>query len=194
MADTDGSVNRILDELSGERDGKDRVTFGDMIEAVGFRGFGAFLMVPALLELTPIGAIPGVPTALASFVALVSIQLLVGRNHLWFPAWMENRTLSSDSLDTAVEKLRPVARFLDRWFHGRMRWITKGPAVRVAAAACIALCLTVPPLELVPFASSAPMLAIAAFGLALIVQDGVLFVIAWIGWLAALTAGFSFLF
>ena len=37
---------------------------------------------------------------------------------------------------------------------------------------------TVPPLELVPFASSAPMIAIAAFGLAITVRDGVLMLVA----------------
>ena len=40
------------------------------------------------------------------------------------------------------------------------------------------LCCLVPPLELVPFASSAPMLAIAAFGLALMVRDGLLMLAA----------------
>ena len=42
----------------------------------------------------------------------------------------------------------------------------------------VALCCTVPPLELIPFASSAPMLAIAAFGLAILVRDGLLMLVA----------------
>ncbi|HSJ79430.1 MAG TPA: exopolysaccharide biosynthesis protein, partial [Erythrobacter sp.] len=37
---------------------------------------------------------------------------------------------------------------------------------------------TVPPLELVPFGSTAPMLAIAAVGLALLVRDGLLMIAA----------------
>src|SRR5690606_36946996 len=55
---------------------------------------------------------------------------------------------------------------------------------RIAAAICILLALTVPPLELVPFATTAPMGAIAAFGLALFVRDGLLMIIA-----AALSGG-----
>jgi hypothetical protein len=35
-----------------------------------------------------------------------------------------------------------------------------------------------PPLELLPFASTAPMAAIATFGLALLVRDGVLMLVA----------------
>ena len=49
---------------------------------------------------------------------------------------------------------------------------------KVAAVMILLLCLTVPPLEFLPFASSAPMLAIAAFGLALTVRDGLLMLIA----------------
>ena len=49
---------------------------------------------------------------------------------------------------------------------------------RRAAAVVVALCCTVPPLELIPFASSAPMLAIAAFGLAILVRDGLLMLVA----------------
>lgn len=48
----------------------------------------------------------------------------------------------------------------------------------MAAGLCILLALTVPPLELLPFATTAPMAAIAAFGLALLVRDGLLMVIA----------------
>jgi len=50
--------------------------------------------------------------------------------------------------------------------------------VKLAAVMILALCATVPPLEFLPFASSAPMLAIASFGLALLVRDGLLMLIA----------------
>ncbi|MEO1987135.1 MAG: exopolysaccharide biosynthesis protein [Martelella sp.] len=192
--DDDPTVGEILDSLSDADEGKDGVTVGELMEAVGQRGFGVLLFVPALIELSPIGGIPGVPTALAAFIALVSSQLAIGRSHIWFPAFLERRTIPTDRLEGAIDWLRPVARFLDRWFHGRIRIVTKGPVVRLAAAACILLCLTVPPLELIPFASSAPTGAIAAFGLALIVQDGLLFIIAWMGWAAALSGVYFWLF
>ena len=52
------------------------------------------------------------------------------------------------------------------------------------------LALTVPPLELLPFASSAPMAAIAMFGLALLVHDGALMIAAWL--LAGMAVAFGF--
>jgi hypothetical protein len=50
--------------------------------------------------------------------------------------------------------------------------------VHVAAGLCVLVALTIPPLEVVPFAGAVPWVAIAAFGLALIVNDGILAMIA----------------
>ncbi|WP_262984535.1 exopolysaccharide biosynthesis protein [Variovorax beijingensis] len=59
-------------------------------------------------------------------------------------------------------------------------------AVRAAAMACILLACTVPLLEFVPLASTAPMAAIALFGLALLVHDGALMVAAFVAAAAAI--------
>ena len=59
---------------------------------------------------------------------------------------------------------------------------------RLAALAVIALALTVPPLELIPFASTIPMATIALFGLGLLFEDGRLVLVGWIASMAAAIA------
>ena len=131
-------------------------------------------MIPALLEITPIGGIPGVPTALALIIALIAVQLLLSRDHVWMPDFVQQRAVGSNKLHKAVQKLRGVGGFLDRHSEGRLEGLTQGPAIKLVALTILALCCTVPPLEFVPFASSIPMLAIAVLGLALTVRDGAL--------------------
>lgn len=172
------TVGSILDRLEEKAGEEDRVTIAHMRDAMGSRGYGPFLLVPALIEMSPIGGIPGVPTVLAAIIILFAVQMLMGRDEFWLPGFVERRGVSSDRLRKAVGKLRGVARFLDRWFHGRIPALTGGAWIRVAATACILLALTVPPLELLPFASTAPMAAIALFGLALLVRDGLLMIVA----------------
>ncbi|MFD1483588.1 exopolysaccharide biosynthesis protein [Paracoccus nototheniae] len=58
--------------------------------------------------------------------------------------------------------------------------------LRVVALLCILLCTAVPPLELLPFASSIPMGAIALMGLGLMVRDGLVILIAALGALLGL--------
>ncbi|GMM92265.1 exopolysaccharide biosynthesis protein [Qipengyuania sp. MTN3-11] len=172
------SVCNILGKLRELADAQNKVSIGDVLDAIGDRSYGPALMLPALIEISPIGGIPGLPTFLAAIVALVAAQLLFGKKHLWLPRVIQKRALSGEKLHKAADKLDGIAARLDQWFHGRMPHFIQGVWPRIAAGIVILLCLTVPPLEFVPFASTAPMAAIIAFGLALLVRDGLLMLIA----------------
>ena len=166
-----GDVLGELDELAANHD---EVRVADVLDDFGERSFGPFIMIPAVLEITPVGGIPGVPTVLALFIALIAVQLLIGRDHVWMPQFVQRRAVGSKNLHKAVGKLKGMANFLDRHSKGRLEGLTKGTAIKLVAAVIIALCCTVPPLEFLPFASTIPMLAIAVLGLALTVRDGAL--------------------
>ena len=172
------SLADILDRLEALAQQGGKVAVADMVDAVGSRSYGPCLLVPALLELSPVGGVPGVPTALAAVVVLFALQMLGGRRHLWVPGWIGRRSVGAGRMARLVAWVRPLARRVDGWFHGRLRALTAGWGLRFAALACIALALLVPPLELLPFASSAPMAAIALIGLALLARDGALMVAA----------------
>ncbi len=188
MADEPHSVGDILDRLDELADEKDEVSLGQTIEAFGNRSYAPFLVILPLIDISPVGSIPGLPTLLALVIVLTAGQLLFGRTHMWLPGFLANRSLKSEKVAKAVKKLRPVAKRMDKWFHGRLPALTQGPMVRVAAAAIIMLTLSVPPLELLPMATTAPMAAIAAFGMALLVKDGLLMIVAFVAAAGAIAA------
>ena len=170
---TNTPFDDILDTL--ERHGTDgRVSVGTIQDEIGDKALGAFLVLPALLEITPIGSVPGVPTLLATVIVIVAAQVLIGREHLWLPGVIERRSVTGEALCAAVGVLRKPARFIDRTFHDRLRFLTTAPFDRVVALVCIALALSVPPLEVIPLASTIPMATIALLGLALLFDDGLL--------------------
>lgn len=192
MAEEPHSVGDVLDklrELADESEDGGGVQLGHAVEAFGSRGYGPFLVVTPLVEISPLGGVPGVPTTLAVIIFLIAIQIVLGREHLWLPGFLAKRTVSADKVRKVADKSEGIARFLDKWFHGRLPKLTQGPFVRIAGALVILLTLTVPPLEILPFATTAPMLAILAFGLALMVRDGVLMIAAFLLTGAALAAG-----
>jgi len=180
------SVGDILDRLDEVGKEHDRVTVADATEAFENRSYGPFLLAPALVEQTPVGSIPGVPSTIAAVIVLLAGQMLFGRKRMWLPGFVERRSMPAHKVRTATDNLRGVARILDRWFHGRLEQLTERAAIKVAAAMCIGLACTVPPLEALPMASALP---IAAFGLAMLVRDGALMIAAAVLSLVAVGVG-----
>lgn len=176
--DVPEGVEEVLGELDELAASHNRVCIGDVLDDFGERSFGLFILIPPLIELSPIGAIPGLPSFLALIVAITAAQLLLGKDHVWMPRFIQQRSVSGRRLHKAIAKLRGVAHWLDEHSHGRLERLTEGIWMKIAALVVIVLCCAVPPLEFIPFASSAPMLAIASFGLALTVRDGVLMLVA----------------
>jgi hypothetical protein len=161
------------------------VSVGEINDEVGHRGTGALIAVPAMLEITPIGGIPGLPTTLALIISLFAVQIAIGRQDIWLPGFLERRTVEARRLDEAADKLRPIATWMDRHFGVRVRWLTERFRQRLAAGAIIVMAATVPPLELLPFASTIPMTVIALFGLGMLLGDGLVMALGWIGFFAA---------
>jgi hypothetical protein len=60
---------------------------------------------------SPTGAIPGLPTALAIIVVLFAVQMLFGKQHFWLPKVIRKRWLQGDSLKHALEYVKPVTRW-----------------------------------------------------------------------------------
>ena len=180
MSRRNASVEDILDELEGETRGSGDPTLGTLVDAIDNRGFAPFFVILPLAGLTPLAAIPSVPTILAVMIGLLAVQMVMGRDHLWLPEWLRKRRIDSDRMTKSTEKLRPVAERLDRWLGRRLSALTGPRSYRVAGALIVLLCVPVPPLELLPGAAALPMLAIALFGLALFFKDGIVMLVAYV--------------
>lgn len=172
------NLEGMLEELSRASDGSGPVSIGELLDTIGQRSFGPLLLVPALVGLTPLGGIPGLPTVMAVVVILVAGQLLFGMKRFWLPGIILRRSTERRRLRISIGYLRPVARVVDKVIRPRLAWLTREPFVHVAAGLCVLVALTIPPLEVVPFADTVPWAAIAAFSLALIAHDGILALIA----------------
>lgn len=165
------SLTDILDQLIEGVDGK-KVTLGDVMDLFGHRSFGPLLLVPGLLAISPVGAIPGVPTLLGIIIVLVAGQLAVGIAHPWLPGRLLSIKFSREKLEKGIDKGRPWAKRIDGIMKARLIWLTDKVVIRFIAAVCLVTAASMPPLELLPFAVFAPGLSIVALGLAITARDG----------------------
>lgn len=181
MTSTPHSVSEILDMLEEAGESTEKVSVGDVVEKFGARSYAPLLIVPALVGISPVGGIPGVPTFLAVIILLFAVQMVFGRSHLWLPGIIENRAIKGEKVEKSAEKLRRPAKWIDALFNERLKPLAGKKAARVAAVIVVLLCIAVPPLELLPFAVMLPMAVIAAFGIALLVRDGLIMLLAFLG-------------
>ena len=172
--------------------GNGRVSVADLMDAIGERSFGPLLLVPSLIAVSPVGAIPGLPAITSVVIVLVSAQILVRHEHLWIPGWLARRSIDAGKMETGLTKFKPVARFIDHMLLPRLPWLTRGPFFYAIALLCLLIGLVTPILELVPLGGIPPNAAVVAFSLAIVARDGVwallafAFTIATIAWLVML--------
>ena len=74
MADDPHSVCGVLKRFRelGEKAGEDKVKLGDAVQAMGHRAYGPFFIVFPLIDISPVGGIPGLPTAMALVMVLLA--------------------------------------------------------------------------------------------------------------------------
>jgi hypothetical protein len=169
------SISELLDALEKLTRRKHDISLRDALEAVGHRSFGPLLLLAGLVMAAPgVGDIPGVPTGVGIFVALVAGQMVLRRQYVWLPNWLLERSVSDRLVATAVKWLRPPARAVDVVTRRRLVNLTHDAGALAIALASVVFALVTPLMEVVLFSANIAGVALAAFGLALIAHDGLI--------------------
>jgi hypothetical protein len=170
-AETLGELLRRIGEAADA--GEESISLATIIDGLGPRSYGSALLLAGLVTVAPlIGDIPGVPTLMAVVVVLTAGQMLVRRQGLWLPQWLENRSVSAERTRKAVRGLEKPARMVDRLLRPRLTGLVRGAGRAAVAAACLLIGLALPPMELIPFSATVAGAALTGFGLSLIAADG----------------------
>ncbi|MFD1912092.1 exopolysaccharide biosynthesis protein [Halodurantibacterium flavum] len=176
--ETGGEISKVLDNLDEAGD-DETVSVGQVVEGMGDRSLAPLLLVPALIMVSPISSIPGTPTISALIIALIVVQMLIGKKGLWLPAFIRNRKVSSERMHKAVEFLRKPIGWIEPILKERLTFLTVRPGSWVALITCLLITFTMPLMEVVPMMASIAATAISFFAAGLLVRDGVLVLIGY---------------
>lgn len=169
------SLEALLDRIGGIAAETDRVSLGLVLEVMGRRSFGSALLAAGLITLAPlIGDIPGVPTIMGGLVVLTAGQMLVGRDRLWLPDRLLDRSVGREKIEAALRWLRPAARVLDRAIGPRLGAVLTSGGGRAIAVVCFLIGAVMPVLEVIPFSATVAGILLTLLSLALVTRDGLL--------------------
>lgn len=169
--DDDKTLTHLLDALDEAGRG-DTVSVQDVLDAIGDRSIMPVVLAIALVLVSPLSGIPGLPTLSALVIFIVMMQALMRRDHLWLPPFLRNRAVRADRLHKAVDWMRRPAAWVDRHSQPRLRILTVGPLRWLTLLACLCVPLIWPFLELLPFVTSIGASAVALMAFGLITRDG----------------------
>lgn len=163
--------NNILSILRSlvDRTTGDYLTMGDVVKALGGRGFGLLLVLFGLLNAIP-APLPGLSTVLGMPLLILSWQVARGRQRPWLPKSLARKQISRIQLVRMAHAARRIRPF-ERLFKPRLNYLVTTTGQRFIGLACLLLSfLIVLPIWM---GNWPPAIGIVFFGLAIAKGDGV---------------------
>ncbi len=177
---TSAPLSVVLFRLANDN-GRDRISVGDLLAALGDRAIGALMFFFAAPNILPVP--PGVSTLLGAPLLFLSAQLMLGMRP-WLPSVITRRSISRDDLGTLVRRIVPWLAKAEKLLKPRALVLVRPPVEYVVGLVCLVLAaiLMLP----IPLGNTLPALAISLLALGVLERDGVWIAI---GLLASAVAG-----
>lgn len=167
------ALSEVLDQLeSAARD--DSIAVGDVVEQLGHKSFASLMLIFSLIAVSPASAIPGITAMVALIVFLLIVQMMIGRDSVWLPAFVARRHLSTAKLCKGIQWLRKPVRFVERFLKPRMTFLLHRPWIFAPLVLILCLTLAMPLMEAIPTSGSIASAVIAFFAAGLLARDGAL--------------------
>jgi hypothetical protein len=169
---TRGPSSRVLQEVIRQAPAE-YVTVGWLTSTLRQHSFGIIMLSLGLLATTPVGStIPGL------ILAVIAVQLIVGRAEPVFPHFIMTRRLPTKQLLRLGGYAIHVLKYLEKLVHPR--WPRAFEAAKRAVGVMVLLLTLVLLLTPVPLSNVAPAMVISLISLAYVEEDGLLLSVGFI--------------
>jgi len=161
-----GPSSRVLQEVIRQAPAE-YVTVGWLTSTLHRHSFGIIMLSLGLLATTPVGStVPGF------ILAVMAVQLIVGRAEPVFPHFIMTRRLPTKQLLRLGGRAIHVLKYLEKLVHPR--WPRAFEAAKRAVGVMVLLLTLVLLLTPVPLSNVAPAMVISLISLAYVEEDGLL--------------------
>lgn len=167
-----GRLLRRLAQLARMERTTDSVTLAEVFADLGDRSFPTMILIPALVLVSPLSAIPGMTGTLGLTITLLLGQRLFGRKVLWLPRWLGRLQIPTAKLERAVLWLRKPAARMDRMLAPRMTTFADGALKRLPMSVVTVSAMCLPLLEFLPMSGTTMGAAITLYAAGLLARDG----------------------
>ena len=164
-------LSAILTAIA-EAEDRDRISVGDLLEALKRRALGALMFIFAIITALPMP--PGVSAIVGAPLVFLAGQLMLGMN-AWLPKLISDRSLSRVDFHRVVRVASPWLARAEGIMRPRFTFLARRPAIHLIGFVALVMALLV--LLPIPGANMAPSVAICIIALGMLERDGVWIVI-----------------
>ncbi|QCI62839.1 exopolysaccharide biosynthesis protein [Phreatobacter stygius] len=147
------------------------IPLGALTQALGDRAFGLLVLIFALPNIIPM--IPGVSTISGVVIAIVGLQMLIGRHDPWLPAFIADRGLPRAETAKMIERAIPWVEKLESLARPRALFMTRG-VMRMLIGAMFVMLGVVLALPLSWIGNFPPGVALLIMSVGFLEEDGLL--------------------
>lgn len=160
------ALSAILHELANDQS-RERISIGDLLNALGDRALGALLFIFAFPNVLPVP--PGTSAVLGAPLVFLAAQLAFNLKP-WLPAIIAKRSMPRDDFQTLIGRMKPWLERAEKMLRPRASGLTLPPMEYVLGFICLllALVLALP----IPLGNMLPALAISMLALGVLERDG----------------------
>jgi len=166
-------LTHVLQELEDALEGE-RIAVGEITRRLGGRSFASVMLIFSLISTSPASGIPGVTTVVAAVVFVLVVQMLLGRDCVWLPQFVQRRHLSTAKLREGLVWLRKPVQFIERFLRPRLTILLTRPWILAPLVLILGLTLFMPVMEIIPLSGSFASAVIALFAAGFLTRDGAL--------------------
>ena len=161
------ALSALLREIADDSAGRERISIGDLLTALGDRAVGALLFIFAFPNILPMP--PGTSTVLGAPLIFLAAQLTLGRKP-WLPALITRRSMSRADFQALMLRMGPWLERAEKLLRPRASGIALPPMEYLIGFVCLLLAtvLVLP----IPFGNMLPALAISLMALGVLERDG----------------------
>ena len=171
-------LSSVLEQLA-EDGARERISVGDLLNALSDRALGALLFVFACPNALP--ALPGTSMILGAPLVLLAAQLAFKRKP-WLPGFIARRSMARLDFQGLIARICPWLRRAETMLRPRASAWALPPMEYLVGLVCLLLAIVV--LLPIPLGNMLPALAISMLALGILERDGI-----WV--LAGMTVAFA---
>lgn len=168
------TFSEVLEDLGHGENPK--LSLHEVVDRFGERGFGALILVLALIAMIPWP--PGGKAVFALAIILMAVQLTLLRHEVWVPGWAGRAAVSRGFYRSASGRIMGLVRRVETLSRPRLLFMTGNVADILIGLVAVLMALMMG--TSAPLIDVLPDLALVLFGLGLMARDGIILIGAWL--------------